>query len=131
MTAYTPSRPRGQYPSSRRTPAPRARLLPPAPTTRQVRPADLIRDLIALLRGHGLDHLYWTATSTRGVLSVAYGITVWTNGLTLRCHTPTRTIHLPASTQAAARYLAELTHRPDGQSRSPQETPRQRAAGPG
>jgi hypothetical protein len=114
MTTHTTSRPRGQYPGPRGAwpPAPRARVLPPAPTTRQTRPTDLICDLIALLRSHGLDHLYWTATPTRGVLSVAYGITVWTNGLTLRCHTPTQVIHLPASIHTAARRLADLACHP-------------------
>jgi hypothetical protein len=70
----------------------------------------LLRDLAAVLRGHGFEHLYWNAYPTEGVLSVAYGITVWTNGLTLRCHTPTGTIGLPTSTHAAARRLADLVN---------------------
>jgi hypothetical protein len=100
-------------------------LLPAAPTTRQTRPADLLRDLVTLLRGYGLDHLYWTATPTRGVLSVAYGITVWTNGHNLRCHTPTGSVHLPASTHAAAHYLADLTHHLTRPTPPPGPRPRQ------
>ncbi|MGH3158411.1 MAG: hypothetical protein ACRDNF_17810 [Streptosporangiaceae bacterium] len=137
-TAPTTSRPRSQHPNpdgawlpgpgavpattahkghpataGGRTP-PRGGSLPPAPTVRQTRPADLLRDLAALLRGHGLDHLYGQATATEGVLSVAYGVTIWTNGLTLRCHTPTGITYLPASTHTAARYLADLTRHAGG-----------------
>ena len=83
--------------------------LPPAPTLRQAAPAAMLRELAAQLRLYGLDHLYGTVTTTEGVLSVAWGLTVWTNGHTLRCHTPTGTIYLPASTSAAARHLAGLT----------------------
>jgi hypothetical protein len=88
-----------------------ATILPPAPTLRQASPAGLLGELAALLRSHGLDHLYATATATEGVLSVACGVTVWTNGQTLRGHTPARTFVLPASTHAAARCLADLTSR--------------------
>lgn len=89
---------------------PRRGPLPPAPTRRQATPATLLRELAALLHSHGLHHLYGTANPTEGVLSIAYGITVWTNGHTLRCHTPTHTIHLPTSPHTAARYLANLNH---------------------
>lgn len=89
-----------------------AAVLPPVPTLRQATPARLLGDLAALLRSHGLDHLYASATATEGVLSVACGVTVWTNGHTLRCHTSLRIFVLPASIHAAARCLADLTSRP-------------------
>jgi hypothetical protein len=97
---------------SRPAPGHRGPPLPPAPTRRQATPAHLLSELTAELRALGHHHLYATAYPTEGVLSVACGITIWTNGHTLRCHTPLGTIPLPTSPHAAARQLTHLTPRP-------------------
>lgn len=86
--------------------------LPPAPTRRQATPAHLLGELAAELRALGHGHLYATAYPTEGVLSVTRGISIWTNGHTLRCHTPLGAMPLPTSPRAAARQLAHLIPRP-------------------
>jgi hypothetical protein len=82
------------------------------PARRQASPTRLLNDLAALLYHHGLTHIYGQATTTEGVLSIAYGITVWTNGTTLHCHTPNGTHSLPTSIHAAARHLTNLANLP-------------------
>jgi hypothetical protein len=77
------------------------------------RPADIARELVTLLRGHGLDQLYWSACALLVVLSVAPGLTVWTDGshLTWTRHGTITT--LPADdTIAAASHLAHLATQP-------------------
>jgi hypothetical protein len=110
------TQPHGEYrvPAGRGAPARWGGPLPPAPALRQACPALLLAELAAQLRLCGLDHLYGAATPAEGVLSVAWGVTVWTDGHKLRCHTPGGTIHLPASASAAARCLAGLARQQDG-----------------
>jgi hypothetical protein len=77
------------------------------------RPADIARELTTLLRGHGLHQLYWSACALLAVLSVAPGLTVWTDGHHLTwTHHGTRTT-LPAhDTTQAATHLARLAAQP-------------------
>jgi len=82
---------------------------PPLPPGR---PADLLRDLAGLLRGHGLTRLYTASCARLGVLSVTPHLTIWTNGRHLRWHdrgTPvTCGIATAADLDQAARDLAIL-----------------------
>ncbi|HEY3958296.1 MAG TPA: hypothetical protein VGM53_33435 [Streptosporangiaceae bacterium] len=50
------------------------------------RPGDVIRDLVTLLRGHGLNRLYWSASAVLAVVSVTPALTVWCDGRYLTCH---------------------------------------------
>jgi hypothetical protein len=91
-------RPRGQ-------PAPRA--LAARPSTS--RPGDVMRDLITLLRGHGLTRLYWSACTIFAVLSVTRGLTVWCDGRHLTWkHEGVATTWPAADTEGAATRLAKL-----------------------
>jgi hypothetical protein len=79
------------------------------------RPADISRELVTLLRTHGLAHLYWSASARIGVISITPELTIWTDGrhLTWTRH-GTRTT-LPADdTTEAATHLARLAKQPTG-----------------
>lgn len=92
-------RPRGR--PSAQTPAAR-------PST-PYRPADVIRDLVTLLRGYGLTRLYWSACALVGVVSVTRTLTVWCIGHHLTCrYQGTRTTWPAANIDEAARDLAAL-----------------------
>jgi hypothetical protein len=77
------------------------------------RPADIVRELATLLRGHGLDQLYWSACALLAVISVAPGLTVWTDGrhLTWTRHGTTTTVPVDDTSQAA-QHLARLACQP-------------------
>ncbi|HEY1914817.1 MAG TPA: hypothetical protein VGH27_04505 [Streptosporangiaceae bacterium] len=96
-------RPRGQA-------RPRATRPPAFP-----RPADVVRELATLLRAQGLHRLYSSACTLIAVISIANGLTVWTDGryLTWTCQgTPTS---WPADdTHHAAEHLARLARQPAG-----------------
>jgi hypothetical protein len=85
------------------------------------RPGDVIRELVTLLRGHGLTHLYWSACALLAVLSVSPTLTVWSDGRYLTCHQHdgTRATWLATSTDQAAHDLATLarTHHLEGEPR--------------
>ncbi|HEY3955925.1 MAG TPA: hypothetical protein VGM53_21335 [Streptosporangiaceae bacterium] len=83
------------------------------------RPGDVIRDLVTLLRGHGLGRLYWSACTLLAVVSVTPTLTVWCDGQCLTCRFQgTRTAWPVASTDQSARDLATLartqSHQPGG-----------------
>ncbi|HEY3956045.1 MAG TPA: hypothetical protein VGM53_21955 [Streptosporangiaceae bacterium] len=83
------------------------------------RPGDVIRDLVTLLRGHGLGRLYWSACAVLAVVSVTPGLTVWCDGQRLTCrYQGTQTAWPVASTDQAARDLATLARTP-----TPKENP--------
>jgi hypothetical protein len=73
------------------------------------RPADVIRDLVTLLRGRGLVRLYWSGCAIFAVLSVTQGLTVWCDGW----HLTWRDVGIPitwlaSDTHGAAEHLAQL-----------------------
>jgi hypothetical protein len=80
------------------------------PATAAFRPGDVIRELVTLLRGHGLDRLYWSACALLAVLSVTPTLTVWTDGRYLTCHRHggSRATWPATSTSQAAHELATL-----------------------
>jgi hypothetical protein len=93
----------------------RATPRPPAarPATDWHRPADISRELLTLLRTHGLTHLYWSACGILAVISIAPGVTAWCDGRYLTCHYQgTRATWPAASTEQAARELAQLAQQP-------------------
>jgi hypothetical protein len=104
--ADPPDRPRGPA----RSPATRPPAFP--------RPADVIRDLTTQLRTHGLDHLYWSASTLLAVISISHDLTVWTDGqhLTWTCN-GTRTTLPARDTHTAAEHLAHLARNPAGGTR--------------
>jgi hypothetical protein len=68
-----------------------------------------MRELVTLLRGHGLDHLYWSACALLAVLSVTPTLTVWCDGRYLTCrHGGTRATWPATSTSQAAHDLTTL-----------------------
>ena len=73
------------------------------------RPADVLAAVEVALREAGLARLYMRACPVRGVLSVALGVTVWTDGrlLTWR-HSGHETTWPAADAEGAARRLAAL-----------------------
>jgi hypothetical protein len=103
--SHPPDRPRGR-PGAH---PPAARPTTPYTSTTPYRPADVIRDLVTLLRGHGLDRVYWSACAVFAVVSVAEGLTVWCDGRRL-CwrHAGSGTTWPAADTHGAAGRLAEL-----------------------
>ncbi len=75
----------------------------------QQRPSLALRALSAQLREHGLSRLYLAACARFGVLSVAPGVTVWTNGRMLWWQAGDDETTWPAAdAPGAARRLAEL-----------------------
>jgi hypothetical protein len=91
---------------------PRRRSAPRPPAGRPPnwqRPADISRELVTLLRTHGLTRLYWSACTVRAVISVTPALTVWCDGRYLTClYQGTRAIWPATSTEQAARDLAHL-----------------------
>jgi hypothetical protein len=82
---------------------------PAARPTTPYRPADVIRDLVTLLRGHGVTRLYWSACALLAVLSVTPTLTVWCDGSSLRWqHAGTGTTWPADDTDGAAARLARL-----------------------
>jgi hypothetical protein len=74
------------------------------------RPADVIRELVTLLRGHGCHRLYWSACTLQAVVSVTTGLTVWCDGRSLRWqHAGSDTTWPADDTEGAATRLAQLT----------------------
>ena len=72
-------------------------------------PKDVLAAVEAGLRDLGLDRLYLAAGPTAGVLSVAFGVTAWCDGRTLRWrHRDTETQWSAADALGTARQLAEL-----------------------
>lgn len=73
------------------------------------RPAAVLAAIEIGLRDLGLSHLYLSACSLVGVLSVAPGVTAWCDGRTLRWKHGDTEIRWPiADAQGAAEQLAEL-----------------------
>jgi hypothetical protein len=73
------------------------------------RPGTVLAAVEAGLRDLGLSHLYLSACSLVGVLSVAHGVTAWCDGRTLRwTHGGAETRWPIADAQGAAEQLAEL-----------------------
>jgi hypothetical protein len=97
---------------------PHSRPAPRLPATRPPtfpRPADVARDLATLLRSHGLDRLYWSACALIAVISIAPGLTVWTDGHHLTWTQRGTATTLPAGdTHEAAEHLARLARQPKG-----------------
>jgi hypothetical protein len=84
----------------------------PAPAVRSivpVRPADVLRELVTLLRSYGLDHVYWSACALCGVLSLPH-VTVWLcDGQFLTWRRDSTHIRWPAAdTEGAAQQLVML-----------------------
>lgn len=73
------------------------------------RPAEVLGNLAAQLRRHGLTHMYSCACRELGVLSLP-GVSVWTNGRVLWWRTATNETTWPAAdAPGAARRLAGLS----------------------
>jgi hypothetical protein len=87
-------------------------LTAPRPNPRR-QPAAALRALAAHLRAAGITQLYGSACALFGVLSVANGLTVWTNGRLLWWQTGGNQATWPATDpQGAARALTALATRP-------------------
>jgi hypothetical protein len=72
-------------------------------------PADVLAAVEIVLRDLGLTRLYLAACPVVGVLSVAAGVTAWTDGRTLRwSHAGQQTTWPVADSEGAGRQLAEL-----------------------
>jgi hypothetical protein len=85
---------------------------PPASPPYQ-RPAEALRALAAQLTRVGTTRLYGNACTHYGVLSISYGLTVWTNGRVLWWrHNGRETTWPAADPQGAARLLTTLTPGP-------------------
>ncbi len=83
------------------------------PGTGTASPASTAATLAALLAGHGLTRIYVAACSVIAVISVAAGLTAWTNGHLLWITRDGQRETWPAAeTGAAAARLAALA-RPD------------------
>ena len=81
----------------------------PAEFPARQRPAEVLDALAAQLRERGLTHLYGASCGWFGVLSVAAGVTVWTNGRILWWHANGTNATWPAADHpGAARQLAGL-----------------------
>jgi hypothetical protein len=99
-----PGRPRGPA-------APRPQATRPPPT--RYRPADVVRELVTLLRAHGIDRLYWSGCALIAVISITNGLTVWTDGRYLTWTHQGTPATLPAhDTHTAAEHLAHLAKQP-------------------
>jgi len=76
-------------------------------------PSEALRALARQLRAAGVTRLYAAACARYGVLSVAYGLTVWTNGRLLWWQTGNDQETWPAADpQGAARALTALATAP-------------------
>lgn len=99
---------------------------PAARPSTPYRPGDVIRDLVTLLRGHGLTRLYWSACAALAVVSVAEGLTVWCDGHHLTCrYQGTQATWPVGSTDQAASDLATLART------KPQQPGKPKADSPG
>jgi hypothetical protein len=84
-------------------------LTAPRPDSRQ-RPAASLDALATQLRAAGITRLYSSACTLFGVLSIAYGLTVWTNGRLLWWQTGNEHVTWTAADpEGAARILAAVT----------------------
>jgi hypothetical protein len=81
-----------------RPPAP----FPPGPGPAAASPAAVAGELARHLGGHGITGIYTTATAKFAVISVATGLTVWTNGHQLWCTQHGQRHTWPAADLAAA-----------------------------
>jgi hypothetical protein len=80
----------------------------PQPPAR-LRPANVMRALADLLRADGITRLYGAACAMLGVLSIAYGLTIWTDGRRLWWDRDGDQTTWPATDpDGAARILAAL-----------------------
>jgi hypothetical protein len=81
----------------------------PRPTAR-LRPVNVLRTLADLLHAAGITRLYGSACTFYGVLSIAYGLTVWTDGRRLWWDRDGEKTAWPAADpDGAARILTTLT----------------------
>lgn len=78
--------------------------VPPDVAPRQ-RPAAALRALAAQLRAAGISCLYGSACARFGVLSVGYGLTVWTNGRVFWWRRDDEEIRWPAADPGGAARL--------------------------
>ena len=77
-----------------------------APGPPRQRPAAALAALAAQLRAAGITRLYGTACALFGVLSISYGLTVWTNGRVFWWRRDDEEIRWPAADPGgAARQL--------------------------
>jgi hypothetical protein len=80
----------------------------------RLRPVDVLRALADLLRARGITRLYGSACTMLGVLSVANGLSVWTDGRQLWWRTGDNQTTWPATDpNSAARLLTTLTQDPE------------------
>ena len=84
---------------------------PQPPGTWNASPASIATALATLLARHGLTRIYVAACSAIAVVSVAAGLTVWTNGRLLWVTVGGQREIWPADTEAAAARLAALARR--------------------
>jgi hypothetical protein len=76
----------------------------------RLRPADALRALARLLQQRGVTRLYGYACAVLGVLSITYGISVWSNGRVIWWrHDSDQTTWPAADPEGAARLLTSLT----------------------
>jgi hypothetical protein len=79
----------------------------------RLRPVDVLRTLADLLRTRGITRLYGSACAMLGVLSVAYGLSVWCDGRQLWWHRDGERTTWPArDPDGAASLLIELAQDP-------------------
>jgi hypothetical protein len=84
---------------------------PPPPA--RLRPVNVLRALADLLRAAGITRLYGSACALYGVLSVAYGLTVWCDGQRLWWQANDDQATWPAADpEGAARILTTLARTP-------------------
>jgi hypothetical protein len=70
---------------------------------------DVLRTLADLLRTRGITRLYGSACTMLGVLSIAYGLSVWCDGRHLWWHRDGQRTTWPANDpDGAARLLVDL-----------------------
>jgi hypothetical protein len=82
-------------------------------TSRRLPPGDVLRTLADLLCAAGITRLYGSACAVLGVLSIAYGLTVWTDGRRLWWDRDGAQASWPAADpEGAARILATITRSP-------------------
>jgi hypothetical protein len=75
----------------------------------RLRPANVIHALADLLRADGITRLYGNACTMLGVLSIADGLTVWTDGRRLWWDRDGHQVSWPAADpDGAARHLVAL-----------------------
>jgi hypothetical protein len=76
-----------------------------APGSPRLRPAAALGALAAQLRAAGITRLYGSACALLGVLSVSYGLTVWTNGRVFWWRRDDEEIRWPAADPGGAARL--------------------------